>query len=99
MWVVSYYHLNFFTIEFITIKTWSASSSFGFKGSCHSTNYATQAIAKNDVQIAIQLGIKLVEVKIKGIGYGKEYLLHGLQLRGVIITKIQDVSPMPHNGC
>ncbi len=99
VWVVGYYHLNFFTIEFIIIKIRSTLSSLGFKGSCHSTNYATQAIAENDVQIVIELGIKLVEVKIKGLGYGKEYSLHGLELRDLIITKFQDVSPMPHNGC
>jgi len=64
----------------------------GFKGSCHLTNYVIQAIVEIDIQIAIQLGIKSVEVKIKGLGYGKEYLLHGLQLKGLIIIKIQDVS-------
>jgi ribosomal protein S11 len=89
VWVVGYYHLNFFTIEFLIIKTWFASSSLGFRGSRHSTNYVTQAIAENDVRFAIQLGIKLVEVKIKGLGYGKEYLLCGLQLRGLIITKFK----------
>ncbi len=99
MWLVGYYHLNFFTIEFFIIKTWSASSSLGFRGFHHSTNHATQAIAENDVRITIQLGIKSVEIKIKGLGYEKEYSLHGLWLRGLIITKIQDVSPMPHNGC
>jgi ribosomal protein S11 len=50
----------------------------GFKGSCRSTNYAIQAIAKNVGRIAIQLGIELVEVRIKGLGYGKESSLHGL---------------------
>jgi ribosomal protein S11 len=57
--------LQFFNIEFLIIKTWSTSSSLGFKGSCHSTNYATQAIAENKIQIAIQLGIKSVELKLK----------------------------------
>jgi ribosomal protein S11 len=61
----------------------------GLRRSRHSTNYVTQAIAKNDVQIVIQLEIKLIEVKIKGSGYGKEYLLCGLRLRGLIITKVK----------
>jgi ribosomal protein S11 len=67
----------------------------GFKGSCHSTNYATQAIAENEIQIAIQLGIKSVEVKIKGLGYGKEYSLHGLQLKNYLPLPIPlDKSPL-----
>jgi small subunit ribosomal protein S11 len=71
----------------------------GFRGFRHSTNYAIQVIAKNDIQITIQPIIKSIEVKIKGLGYGKEYSLCGLRLRGLIITRIQDVSPMPNNGC
>jgi small subunit ribosomal protein S11 len=80
-------------------KTWSSSGSLGFKGSRRSTNYAAQATAENAARTAIQLGIESVEVRIKGLGYGKESSLRGLRLGGLIITRIQDVSPTPHNGC
>lgn len=80
-------------------KTWSSSGSVGFKGSRRSTNYAAQATAENAARTAIQLGIKSVEVEIKGLGYGKESSLRGLRLGGLIITKIRDVTPTPHNGC
>ncbi len=80
-------------------KNWSSSGTAGFKGSRRSTNYAAQAAAENAARAAIQLGIKSVEVKIKGLGYGKESSLRGLQLGGLIITKISDITPMPHNGC
>jgi len=58
----------------------------GFQGSRRSTNYAAQAPAKNAARTAIQLGIELVEVRIKGLGYGKESSLRGLRLGGLIIT-------------
>uniref|UniRef100_UPI0031F44671 ribosomal protein S11 n=1 Tax=Zygnema cf. cylindricum TaxID=3142258 RepID=UPI0031F44671 len=81
------------------VKTWSSSGTVGFKGSRRSTNYAAQATADNVARTAIQLGIKYVEVKIKGLGYGKDSSLRGLQSGGLIITKISDITPMPHNGC
>jgi len=82
------------------IEFWPSShSSLGFKGSRRSTNYAAQATAENAAWTTIQLGIESVEVRIKGLGYGKESSLRGLRLGGLIITKIQDVSPTPHNGC
>jgi small subunit ribosomal protein S11 len=80
-------------------KTWSSSGSAGFKGSRRSTNYAAQATAENAARAAIQLGFKFVEVRIKGLGYGKESSLRGLKLGGLIITKIRDITPTPHNGC
>nr|YP_008816139.1 ribosomal protein S11 [Roya obtusa]YP_009755726.1 ribosomal protein S11 [Roya anglica]AGZ90387.1 ribosomal protein S11 [Roya obtusa]QIQ22965.1 ribosomal protein S11 [Roya anglica] len=80
-------------------KTWSSSGKIGFKGSRRSTNYAAQATAENAAKNAIQLGIKSVIVSIKGLGYGKESAIRGLLLGGLFITKICDVTPIPHNGC
>lgn len=72
----------------------------GFKGSRRSNKYAAQATAEHVAQAAIQLEIKSVEVRIKGIGLvRKGFLLKGLKEGGLIITKIRDVTPMPHNGC
>nr|YP_009674916.1 ribosomal protein S11 [Haplomitrium hookeri]QDE12953.1 ribosomal protein S11 [Haplomitrium hookeri] len=80
-------------------RTWSSSGSVGFKGSRRSTNYAAQATAENAARAAIQLGFKFVEVRIKGLGYGKESPLRGSKPGGLITTKIRDVTPTPHNGC
>lgn len=80
-------------------KTWSSSGNVGFKGSRRSTNYAAQATADHVARIAIQLGIKSVEVKIKGLSFAKESALRGLLTGGLLITKISDITPIPHNGC
>lgn len=82
-------------------KTGSSSGFVGFTGSRRSTKYAARATAEHVARAAIQPGIKSVEVRIKGgFGIGKrKYLLRGLKLGGLIITKIRDVTPTPHNGC
>ena len=80
-------------------KTWSSSGNAGFKGSRRSTNYAAQATADHVARTATQLGVKSVEVKIKGISFGKESALRGLLTGGLLITKISDITPIPHNGC
>lgn len=80
-------------------KTWSSSGNIGFKGSRRSTNYAAQATADQIARVAVQLGIKSVEVKIKGFSFGKESALRGLLTGGLLITKIRDLTPLPHNGC
>jgi small subunit ribosomal protein S11 len=80
-------------------KTWSSSGNVGFKGSRRSTNYAAQATADHVARAAIQLGVKSVEVKIKGLSFGKESALRGLLTGGLLITKISDITPIPHNGC
>ena len=80
-------------------KTWSSSGNVGFKGSRRSTNYAAQATADHVARTAVQLGIKSVEVKMKGLSYGKESAIKGLLSGGLLITKISDITPIPHNGC
>jgi small subunit ribosomal protein S11 len=80
-------------------KTWSSSGNVGFKGSRRSTNYAAQATADHVARTAIQLGVKSVEVRIKGLSFGKESALRGLLTGGLLITKISDITPLPHNGC
>ena len=81
------------------VKTWASSGTVGFRGARRSTNYAAQATAEKVARAASQLGIRCVEVKIKGLGYGKEAALRGLKLGGLVITQIRDVTPIPHNGC
>jgi len=80
-------------------KTWSSSGNIGFKGSRRSTNYAAQATADHVARVAVQLGIQSVEVRMKGFSFGKESALRGLCSGGLFITKISDLTPLPHNGC
>ena len=87
------------TDSFGNVKTWCSSGTAGFKGSRRSTNYAAQATAETAARNAVMLGIRQVDVRIQGLGYGKESSLRGLQIGGLIITKIYDITPIPFNGC
>jgi small subunit ribosomal protein S11 len=78
----------------------SASAGFlGFKNSRKSTTYASQTTAEYIAKKCRELGILNVEVKLKGIGFGKESSLRGLQSSGLFIKKIEDITSLPHNGC
>lgn len=78
----------------------TASAGFlGFKNSRKSTTYASQMTAEFIGKKCISLGIRFVQVKLKGIGFGKESSLKGLQSSGIIIKDIEDVTSLPHNGC
>lgn len=80
-------------------KTWCSSGTVGFKGSRRSTNYAAQATADHVARAALKLGIHSVQVHLKGLGFGKDSALRGLLSGGLTITRICDITPMPHNGC
>jgi small subunit ribosomal protein S11 len=71
----------------------------GFKGSRKSTPFAAQMAAKDAVQKAMEHGLRVAEVRIKGPGVGREAALRALQVEGLTITVIRDVTPIPHNGC
>lgn len=77
----------------------ASAGSVGFKGSRRSTSYAAQAGAEALAQKAVSLGFQAVHIKLKGIGYGKESSVRGLQLGGLQISGIEDVTPIPFNGC
>jgi small subunit ribosomal protein S11 len=78
----------------------SASAGFlGFKNSRKSTTYASQTTAEYIAKKCLSLGVQFVEVKLKGIGFGKESSLRGLQSSGIYIKKIEDVTSLAHNGC
>ncbi len=78
---------------------WSASGASGFHGSRKSTPYAAQIAAANAAKKAIDLGLKEVEVWVKGPGQGRESAIRALQQAGLTVTAIKDVTPIPHNGC
>lgn len=81
------------------VISWATSGRSGFKGSRKSTPFAAQMSAESAAKEAIDLGLKRVEVLVKGPGAGREAAVRSLQAAGLEITSIKDVSPIPHNGC
>lgn len=81
------------------VISWSSAGMHGFKGSRKSTPFAAQLTAEDAVKKAQEHGMKTVEVSVKGPGAGRESALRALQAAGLVITKIRDVTPVPHNGC
>lgn len=78
---------------------WSSAGKMGFKGSRKSTAYAAQMVAQDACRQAMGHGLKEVEVRVKGPGSGRESAVRAMQAIGLEITVIQDVTPVPHNGC
>lgn len=81
------------------VVTWSSAGSVGFKGSRKSTPFAAQMAAESAARKAMELGLKQVEVYVKGPGAGREAAIRSLQAVGLEITSIRDVTPIPHDGC
>ena len=79
--------------------SWSTSGGAGFKGSRKSTPFAAQVAAETAGKVAQECGVKNLEVRIKGPGPGRESAVRALNNLGIKITEIQDVTPVPHNGC
>jgi len=76
-----------------------SAGTIGFKGSRKSTPFAAQRAAEVCAQKAIKMGMREVEVKVKGPGSGRESAISALQSAGLKVTAIEDVTPIPHNGC
>ena len=81
------------------VISWSSAGAQGFKGSRKSTPFASQLAAEDAAKKAMDHGMKTVEVYVKGPGAGRESALRALQATGFTVTKIKDVTPVPHNGC
>jgi len=81
------------------ILCWESAGTIGFKGSRKSTPFAAQRAAENVAEKARKFGIREVEVRIKGPGSGRESAITALQAAGLEIRAIEDVTPLPHNGC
>lgn len=79
--------------------TWSSAGSLGFKGSKKSTPFAAQMASEACAKAAMDSGMMKVEVTVKGPGPGREAAIRSLQIAGLEITSIKDVTPIPHNGC
>jgi small subunit ribosomal protein S11 len=81
------------------VIAWSSAGTQGFKGSRKSTPFAAQMAAEEAVKKAKEQGMRSVQVFVKGPGSGRESALRSLQLAGMNISLIRDVTPIPHNGC
>lgn len=81
------------------VIAWGSSGTAGFKGSRKGTPYAAQLAAHDAARKAVEHGLRQVEVYVKGPGSGREAAIRSLQSSGLYITSIQDVTPIPHNGC
>ena len=80
------------------IISWASAGQKGFKGSRKSTPYAAQVAADSAASKALEVGMKVLSVEVKGPGSGRETALRALQARGFKIISIKDTTPMPHNG-
>jgi small subunit ribosomal protein S11 len=81
------------------VISWASAGKAGFKGSRKSTPFAAQVAAESTAKEALSLGLKRVEVWVKGPGAGREAAIRSLQAAGLEISAIRDVTPIPHNGC
>ena len=81
------------------VISWASAGTVGFKGSRKNTPFAAQMAAQTCAKTAMDLGLRKVEVLVKGPCAGREAAIRALQAAGLQITAIKDVTPIPHNGC
>ncbi len=79
--------------------SWASAGEMGFRGSKKSTPFAAQMASEQAAKLAMEHGLRSVEVNVKGPGSGREAAIRALQAAGLEITVIRDVTPIPHNGC
>ena len=79
--------------------SWASAGGLGFRGSRKSTPFAAQMAAETAANAAMEHGLKYVEVYVKGPGSGREAAIRALQVAGLEVNMIKDVTPIPHNGC
>jgi len=78
---------------------WSSSGTIGYKGSRKSTPFASQRAAERAAEMARKMGVRDIDVKVKGPGSGRESAIRALKNAGLDVRSIEDVTPIPHNGC
>ena len=82
------------------VISWSSAGKMGFRGSKKSTPYVAQVVASNCAKKAFDMGLRRVEVFVKGPGSGRESAIRAIhQSSGIEVTRIRDITPLPHNGC
>lgn len=87
------------TNELGQVVAWSSAGKMGFKGSKKNTPYAAQVTSADCTKMAYDMGLRKVNVFVKGAGIGRESAIRAIQENGVEVSSIQDVTPIPHNGC
>ena len=101
---IAYIHSTFnSTVVTITdaegkVVIWKSGGTSGFKGTKKGTPFAAQIAAEQAAQVAIENGMKQIEIKIKGPGSGREASIRSIQATGLEVTRIVDITPVPHNG-
>jgi small subunit ribosomal protein S11 len=81
------------------VVSWASAGKMGFRGSKKNTPYAAQMAAQDCAKVAVDAGMKKVDVFVKGPGSGRESAIRTLQASGLDVMSIRDITPMPHNGC
>ncbi|MFZ4546750.1 MAG: 30S ribosomal protein S11 [Bacteroidales bacterium] len=81
------------------VISWASAGKMGFRGSKKNTPYAAQMAATDCSKVAYDLGLRKVKVFVKGPGSGRESAIRTLHTAGIEVTEIQDITPLPHNGC
>src|SRR5947209_19966819 len=81
------------------VISWSSAGKMGFKGSKKNTPYAAQMASSDAAKVALDAGMRRVDVFVKGPGAGRESAIRALAQSGIEVTMIKDVTPLPHNGC
>ncbi len=81
------------------VLCWASAGTVGFKGSRKSTPFAAQRAAETCAERASKFGVRELEVRVRGPGSGRESAITGLQSSGVVVRAIEDITPLPHNGC
>ena len=81
------------------VLCWATAGTAGFKGSRKSTPFAAQRAAEMCAERAAKFGVREMEVRVNGPGSGRESAISGLQTSGIIVRSIEDITPLPHNGC
>jgi small subunit ribosomal protein S11 len=81
------------------VISWSSAGKMGFRGSKKNTPYAGQVSSQDCCKVATDLGVKKVDVFVKGPGAGRESAIRTLQAAGLEVMSIKDITPLPHNGC
>ena len=82
-----------------TAIAWSSAGALGFKGAKKSTPFAAQMAGEACAKVAVEQGLKTVDVNVKGTGPGRESAVRSLQAAGLEVVMITDTTPIPHNGC
>ncbi len=81
------------------VVSWASAGKAGFRGSKKNTPYAAQVAANDAARVAYEAGMRVAEVYVKGPGSGREAAIRAIDGAGIKVTRIKDVTPVPHNGC